>query len=70
MADSNELLGFVDCGEFHDWLLKCEPCMKNYVLWGYLLVGLGWVAHHNIGRGNPLSLLLTVRFAINSFDLR
>jgi len=32
-------------------------------------VGLGWVAH-NIGRGNPVSLLLTVRFANNSFDLR
>jgi hypothetical protein len=36
VADSNELLDFVECGEFHDWLLKCEPCMKKYVLWGYL----------------------------------
>ena len=36
MAESHELLDFVECGEFYDWLLKCEPCMKNYVLLGYL----------------------------------
>lgn len=36
MADSNELLDFVECGEFRDWLLKCETCMKNFVLCGYL----------------------------------
>jgi hypothetical protein len=29
MGDSNEILDFVECGEFHERPLKCELCMKK-----------------------------------------